>query len=51
MWCSIPCRRPVLLIFSNYYAYIILLPLMVIPNNVAVYLAAPEALPGHRVSG
>ncbi len=33
-------QAAVLLIFSNYYAYIILLPLMVIPNNVAVYLAA-----------
>lgn len=38
-------QAAVLLIFSNYYAYIILLPLMVIPNNVAVYLAARKHYP------
>jgi len=35
----------VLLIFANYYAYIIILPLMVFPNNIAKYVAARRMYP------
>ncbi len=35
----------VLLIFANYYAYIIILPLMVFPNNIAKYVAARKMYP------
>lgn len=35
----------VLLIFANYYAYIIILPLMVFPNNIAKYVAAKRMYP------
>lgn len=34
-----------LLVFPNYYVYIIILPLMVIPNNIANYLAARKTYP------
>ncbi len=34
-----------LLVFPNYYLYIIILPLMVIPNNIANYMAAVKAYP------
>lgn len=34
-----------LLVFPNYYVYIIILPLMVIPNNIANYMAARKAYP------
>ena len=35
----------VLLIFANYYAYIIILPLMVFPNNIAKYVMARRMYP------
>lgn len=35
----------VLLAFSNYYAYIVILPLMVIPNNIANYVASRKMYP------
>lgn len=34
-----------LIVFPNYYVYIIILPLMVIPNNIANYLAARRIYP------
>nr|WP_314931234.1 oligosaccharide flippase family protein [Shuttleworthia satelles] len=38
-------QAAVLILFPNYYAYIIVLPLMVIPNNIANYLAARKEYP------
>lgn len=35
----------VLLIFANYYLYAILLPIMVIPNNIALYKVARREFP------
>lgn len=35
----------VLIAFSNYYLYIILFPIMVIPNNIAMYLTAKKQYP------
>lgn len=35
----------VLIIFRNYYAYVIILPLMVLPNNIANYVAARKMYP------
>lgn len=35
----------VLLVFRNYYIYVIILPLMVIPNNIANYVAARKLYP------
>lgn len=35
----------VLLVFENYYAYVIVLPLMVIPNNIANYIVARKMYP------
>ncbi len=38
-------QAAVLLIFKNYYVYIIILPLMVIPNNIAKYVTARKMFP------
>lgn len=35
----------VLMVFANYYAYIIILPLMVFPNNIAKYVIARKVYP------
>lgn len=35
----------VLLAFSNYYLYIIIMPIMVIPNNIAMYITAKKQYP------
>lgn len=40
-----------LLLFRNYYAFIILQPLMVIPNNIMNYLAARKYFPDIRCRG
>lgn len=44
-------QAAVLLIFANYYAYIIVLPLVVIPNNIANYVAARRMYPGITCRG
>lgn len=41
----------VLLLFANYYIYIILLPLMVIPNNLAIYKMARKMFPNITCKG
>lgn len=41
----------VLVLFANYYAYIIILPLMVIPNNIAVYKIARRMYPNITCTG
>lgn len=40
-----------LILFANYYAYIIILPLMVIPNNIALYLVAKKQYPEIKCEG
>ena len=40
-----------LLIFANYYAYIIILPLVVIPNNIANLIAARKMYPNIKCRG
>ena len=40
-----------LIIFSNYYAYIIILPLMVIPNNIALVRTARRMYPAITCTG
>ena len=44
-------QAAVLLIFANYYIYIIILPLMVFPNNVAKYVAARRMYPEISCTG
>lgn len=44
-------QAAVLLIFANYYIYIIILPLMVFPNNIAKYIAARKMYPEINCSG
>jgi O-antigen/teichoic acid export membrane protein len=41
----------VLLLFGNYYAYIIILPLMVFPNNLANFVVARKLYPDIRSRG
>lgn len=38
-------QAAVLAIFANYYAYILILPLMVLPNNIATYVLARKMYP------
>lgn len=40
-----------LVIFANYYAYIVILPLMVIPNNIAIYIVAKKQYPKIKCKG
>lgn len=44
-------QAAVLLIFANYYAYILILPLMVFPSNIAHYITARRMYPDIRCEG
>ena len=44
-------QAAVLLIFRNYYIYVIMLPIMVLPNNIARYVAARKMFPEITCTG
>jgi hypothetical protein len=44
-------QAAVLVIFKNYYIYVIVLPLMIIPNNIANYVISRKMYPNIKAKG